>query len=141
MFIVRDMLAKDILPVALLLKQLSSADTDLGEFSSRFQELSGPNNGFFVAEDNKKIVGWVQVECRNFFLFGLRSEIMGLVVDVTHRRRGVGKALIEEAEKWAFDRSSLVRLSSNVLREESHPFYLSQGYELRKKSVIYEKQR
>jgi GNAT superfamily N-acetyltransferase len=57
-------------------------------------------------------------------------RITELVVDRTARRRGVGEALLEVAEEEARRRGARrIELSSAEGREESHPFYLSCGFE------------
>jgi len=50
-------------------------------------------------------------------------------VDGSHRRQGIGRTLISEAEKWANEQQcSVVRLWSSVGRTKAHRFYEQLGY-------------
>ena len=84
---------------------------------------------FIVAEDQRRVVGWLHalvveyVETNPFVVIG------GLVVDKNSRRRGIGWMLMEYAERWANEqRCSLVRLWSSAGRTGAHQFYERQGY-------------
>ena len=53
-------------------------------------------------------------------------------------RRGVGHALLDEAEQWASAQGyNEVRLRSGVHREEAHEFYLAVGFEQSKASFMF----
>jgi GNAT superfamily N-acetyltransferase len=57
-------------------------------------------------------------------------RVTELVVDPASRRRGIGDALLEAAEAEARRQGARrIELSSGEWREESHPFYLAQGFE------------
>jgi GNAT superfamily N-acetyltransferase len=56
------------------------------------------------------------------------------------RSHGIGKILLQEAEKWAKARGvtrALVR--SRVAREDAHRFYEREGYIRVKTSAVFEK--
>lgn len=91
--------------------------------------LERSDHRFIVAEDGRRIVGWLHavvveyVEANPFVVVG------GLVVDQGSRRRGVGRILMESAEKWAQERHcSIVRLWSSAGRTGAHQFYERLGY-------------
>lgn len=91
--------------------------------------LERPDQRFIVAEDQRRVVGWLHalvveyVETNPFVVIG------GLVVDKSSRRRGIGRTLMEYAERWAKEqRCSLVRLWSSAGRTGAHQFYERQGY-------------
>ena len=53
-----------------------------------------------------------------------------LVVDAKARGRGVGKALVQEAERWARQKGAArLSLTSGLHRAEAHDFYKALGYE------------
>jgi GNAT superfamily N-acetyltransferase len=59
------------------------------------------------------------------------AEISGLIVDRRLRSRGIGKRLLEAAERWARSQgSSAISVHSNVNRERAHHFYMGNGYNL-----------
>lgn len=84
------------------------------------------------------LLGWAAAEHRLLLESGERIELIGLVVDAHARRQGIGRALLAATEQWALERkvdSLLVR--SNVLRPESHSFYLDLGYSRSKTQHVY----
>jgi GNAT superfamily N-acetyltransferase len=93
-----------------------------------------------VAASGERLVGWMHVEQRFSLDEGERAELMGLVVDSTARRRGLGRRLVEVAEKWALAQGlASLTVRSNVVRELSHPFYEALGYSRRKTQHVYRK--
>ena len=137
MTVVRRMSAADLSRVAVLSAQLGYP-VAVEELKRRFDALSGsPLNALFVAGD--PVGGWIQVEERNSLESGENAEIVGLVVDSTVRRSGVGRALVERARAWAKERGlTKLRVRSNVTREESHRFYPALGFAQSKTQHVYE---
>jgi GNAT superfamily N-acetyltransferase len=91
--------------------------------------LARADQRFLVAECDGQPVGWLHaviseyVEADAFVLVG------GLVVNRLHRRKGIGRMLMLEAEEWARQRGcSFVRLWSSSVRTASHRFYQQLGY-------------
>ena len=67
--------------------------------------------------------------------------IGGLVVREGMRSLGIGRRLCEEVERWCVERGAgMVRVTSRSTREAAHRFYLRDGYELVKTSMVFEKQ-
>ncbi|HTC23585.1 MAG TPA: GNAT family N-acetyltransferase [Gemmatimonadales bacterium] len=84
------------------------------------------------------VIGWIHAEERQILETGPWCEIMGLVVDAAHRGQGAGAALVADVEAWARERGlRTVKVRSNVVREESHPFYLRLGYTRSKTQHVY----
>jgi GNAT superfamily N-acetyltransferase len=93
-----------------------------------------------VAADGDHLLGWVHVEHRFSLEGGDRAELMGLVVDSSARRRGLGRELVEVAENWARTRGiAAVTVRSNAARDLSHPFYEALGYAREKTQHVYRK--
>ena len=94
-----------------------------------------------VADDGgDRLLGWMHVEHRTSLEGGDRAELMGLVVDGSGRRRGIGRALVDVAEQWARSRGlAALSVRSNVARELSHPFYEALGYVREKTQHVYRK--
>lgn len=94
-----------------------------------FELLQSPNHKIFVAEESGVLFGWVACEKRLLLESGFIYEIVGLIVDKNARRKNVGRQLVEAAEQWAVSLSAdVIRVRSNILREESHPFYEAIGF-------------
>ena len=58
-------------------------------------------------------------------------RIVAFVVNATHRRRGIGRRLIQAAEDWAQARGATVILlnsGNRPEREAAHHFYQAMGY-------------
>nr|WP_239537608.1 GNAT family N-acetyltransferase [Dyella mobilis] len=102
--------------------------------------LSHPNHHVSVAEQGAALLGWIAVEHRCTLESGERIEIVGLVVDASHRGGGVGRMLVADAERWARQRGfEAISVRSNIARDASHPFYESLGYVRRKTQHCYTK--
>jgi RimJ/RimL family protein N-acetyltransferase len=61
-----------------------------------------PDAAVFVADDGGAIVGRLSV-ARDPHTASRHVADLGLMVAATHRRRGIGRALLEQAEAWARD--------------------------------------
>lgn len=104
--------------------------------------LPNPSHLVLVAEppEGRGLLGWLAAERRVTLESGTKFEIVGLVVDGTARRSGIGKALVEAAEQWVLGQSGTgLGVRSNVLRPESHGFYESLGYLRKKSQHVYHK--
>ena len=100
-----------------------------------------PEHAIFLAECDGSAAGWVHAYVQQSIVLGERGEILGLVVSRDVRRRGVGRLLMEEAERWVRDRGlDVMVLRSNVQRPESHAFYPAIGYQQFKTQAAYRKQ-
>jgi GNAT superfamily N-acetyltransferase len=94
----------------------------------------------FAALLDGRLVGWIDVAVERHLQSRDTAVIGGLVVDEKVRGRGIGRRLCQEAEDWARERGlQIVRVRSQVKREDAHRFYLRDGYELVKTSAVFEK--
>jgi GNAT superfamily N-acetyltransferase len=91
--------------------------------------LARADQRLLIAEIDGHAAGWLHaavfedIEADPFVVIG------GLVVDRAHRRQGIGRTLISQAEAWAREqRCSVVRLWSSVGRSAAHRFYEQLGY-------------
>jgi GNAT superfamily N-acetyltransferase len=103
--------------------------------------LKSPRHFAVVAADRTgQLIGWAAAERRLTLESGEIMELTGLVVAVSARRLGVGKALVSAAERWALQEGFLsIRVRSNATREESHPFYTGIGFQRTKMQHVYKK--
>jgi aminoglycoside 6'-N-acetyltransferase I len=98
----------------------------------------------FVAEDEARVIGFIEV--------GLRSHadgcdprqpcgfVEGWFVEPEHRRRGVGRRLIEHAESWA-RRQGCIELASDTWLDNaaSQNAHAALGFEVVDRCVNYRK--
>ena len=102
----------------------------------------------FVADEERRIVGQVEAKLHPPMgsarfqtmtdLGEVRGEVNSLGVLSSHRRRGIGRALMAEVEGWLKARGAQVILLDTFLRSpESIPFYDAIGYT--RTSIIFEK--
>ncbi len=86
--------------------------------------LASPADLLLVAADaSNEPVAWLQAHSAHILESGFRVEIVGLIVSPKVRRQGVGRLLLEEAERWAAKiEAQAVVVRSNANRLESHAF-------------------
>ncbi|HTO72647.1 MAG TPA: GNAT family N-acetyltransferase [Gemmatimonadales bacterium] len=93
-----------------------------------------------VAEAGGTVVGWLHGAEQELLEIGRRCEILGLVVDDQRRGLGAGRKLVDAIECWARARGlTEVSVRSNIIRAESHPFYLRIGFHREKTQHAYRK--
>ena len=128
--------------------QMTGLSLELGypvsvtELGQRLQALlASTRDVALVAEGPAlQLLGWIAAGERLVLESASRTEITGLVVGAAARRSGVGRALVAAVEAWAVQQGSpLITVRSNILRAESHPFYRSLGFRLKKTQHYYEK--
>lgn len=88
--------------IAVLCQQLGYPASQGQEQRRLDQVQQDENHAVYVAEQSGGyVVGWVHVCVRQLVVADPQAEIGGLVVDEGHRSRGVGRLLMEQAERWA----------------------------------------
>lgn len=96
------------------------------------------NAEVFVAETDGRVVGRIFV--REHLSLGTNpfAEVHDLVVDEDYRRMGIGKQLIKKAKEWSCEkRLNVLRLRTNIKREEANAFYVQAGFKLDKVQNVY----
>ena len=118
--------------IAEMLSQLGHP-TKLESIDSRWSEWSDAGNSAFVATDlDDMIIGIVTLH-QMMVLHRLQpvGRITALFVDESARGTGVGRALVDAAEKQLSELGcGIVEITSHFRFEESYPFYKHLGYEI-----------
>jgi len=124
------------------LSNILGYDAAPGVIAGRLRSILGSNSDLVVvAEDTSgAVAGWLQAHAAHIVESGFRVEITGLIVSPDQRRRGVGRALVAEAERWAGTiAAGAIVVRSKVQRVESHAFYPALGYTPTKTQNVYRK--
>ena len=105
----------------------------------RMQQFSSrPDDALLLAEAADEVVGVVAVHTFPAFHADVSiGRITALVVGAHHRRKGVGKLLLGNAESFAFQRRcATVEVTSGGTHEPAPQFYESNGYEHRDQHMV-----
>ncbi len=141
MMIIRPSLPKDADPICSLSAQLGYPlpSGTVAPFQASLLQL--PDHRVFVAEDEEgQVRGWVHVFISHRLFVPPFAELGGLVVENTHRRSGIGSALLAKAEEWASEVGCpLFRIRTNTRRIDAELFYRDVGYKLSKTQSVFEK--
>jgi len=111
----------------------------VSDLKRNMQEIIARDGVVLLAEENDEIVGSVCVLIDVRLAEGLYAEIASLVVAEKWRGKGIGKALVLEAERWASKSVNRIRVRANELRTSAHTFYKLRGYEYSKTQKVFTK--
>ena len=105
-------------------------DYPTGNTKEKLEKLiSGNQDKIYVAVRNEEIVGYVHANDYDTIYMPHMKNIMGIAVDTSHKRQGIGRKLLEKVEEWAKETGAEgVRLVSGSTRVDAHSFYRSCGY-------------
>ena len=99
------------------------------------QLIAGPSAGLFVAEIEDRLAGLIRVQIREppdvpLFVRRRYAVVEVLVVGKAFRRAGIGRALMEHAERWAQAQGATsVELGVWDFNQDAIAFYRALGYE------------
>jgi GNAT superfamily N-acetyltransferase len=100
--------------------------------------LANENEIVYVMTNNEKVIAWIHIFHATRLESGSFCELGGLVVDSSFRGQGLGKILIEKAIQWSIDRKvDLLKLRSNVIRNDAHRFYRQLGFKEVKEQKMF----
>lgn len=140
MWTIRAMDPEDLPLVRNLLAQLGYS-LDPAALERRFRAVSAaPGHALFVAQQAGTIVGLVHFYARPALDKPPEVVVQALVVDEATRGAGIGRGLMQVAERWAEAQGyGSVALSSNVVRSTAHAFYQRLGYRIEATSQLMRK--
>jgi len=100
--------------------------------------LKNKDHYAFIALKGGNVVGYIHC----FRTIRLTSapfvEIVALIVSKSIRRKGIGKLLVQHAEKHTLNNQT-IRVRCNEKRKVAHQFYLNLGYSEKKVQKVFEK--
>ena len=95
--------------------------------------LNKDDHVVFVAEDEGKIIGYIEARDHIAIYAPELKDVMALVVSEEARHKGVGKKLMDTVIEWAKkDGAQGVRLTTREDRVIAHKFYEDYGFEMSK---------
>jgi GNAT superfamily N-acetyltransferase len=99
-----------------------------------------PEHALFVAESDARVIGLIHVFARPAIENPREAVVQALVVEAASRRLGIGRSLLNAAERWGNEHNCRsVVLSSNVVRAPAHVFYAALGYRVAATSYVLRK--
>lgn len=138
--VIRAMALGDAEVVAALTGQLGYERT-AADIARWIQAVAGVEEQVaLVACVDGAVVGWIELSIERRLQTAPFALIGGLVVADGVRGRGIGRRLCGAAEDWARERGmEKLRVTSRSTRPDAHRFYLRDGYETVKTSMVFEK--
>lgn len=137
---VREALKSDAARVAVLSAQLGYPISE-EHARARLSELNAERTVLVAVVPRAGVVGWIGVSASVTLTSSDRAEIEGLVVEDEYRSNGIGKLLLDAAERWARQRGcTAMRVLSNVVRDRAHRFYERWGYDILKTEYVFNKE-
>lgn len=102
--------------------------------------LTDSSHKILVACIGELIVGYVHANDYDSLYAPHLKNIMGIAVSGEHRGLGIGRALLENIERWAKDTGAAgIRLVSGAERTGAHAFYEKCGYTVGKQQLNIKK--
>lgn len=138
---IREPQPEDCEKMAELAQQLGYPSTPQ-EIESRLARMQdGKQYAVYVAVlDEGEIAGWIGAYLFLSVELDSSVEISGLVVDQKVRSCGIGKLLLDAAERWALRGGcDTIAVRSKVERHDAHRFYEQNGYEWTKTQKSFRK--
>ena len=102
--------------------------------------LSSNSDRIYVAVYDDTIVGYVHANDYDLIYAPHLKNIMGIAVSSKYKRKGIGRALLQQVEHWARETgASGIRLVSGATRTDAHAFYRHCGFEGNKEQINLKK--
>lgn len=138
--LIRTMAPADIAPARALLSQLGY-DMNAKEVKRRYEAIKEKHDhAVFVGEEDGRLVALLHLYERPAFDKPPEAIVQAIVVDHNLRGMGIGKTMMDVAERWASERGfSSIALTSSVSRSDAHSFYNRLGYKAEATSHLFRK--
>ena len=128
---IRTFCSDDIHEICNLINSELGYDVSYEDLKNRILQMQEDKNYvIFTAVDDKKIIGFIGLQiCLAFEIAGKVMRIIALAVACNSQGQGIGRALIQQAEKYAEENNiSTIVVNSGLKRKEAHHFYEKQSF-------------
>ena len=139
--IIRDCIAEDAEALSRINRERMGYDYPEADTRAKLEKLlARGDNKIFVAEDGGRVVGYAHAVLYDVIYAPTMVNIMGIAVDGSCQRRGIGRRLLDAVERWAAESgASGIRLVSGSERSQAHTFYEICGYKCNKTQLHFTK--
>lgn len=132
---------KDLTAMALKIFHGSIENELIDEFS---ELINNDNACIYIAQDNNKIIGFVQCQLRFDYVEGTKTSpvgyIEGIFVENEYRKRGIARELIDMCEIWCKNKGCFeIASDCELLNTQSINFHLKLGFEEANRIVCFKK--
>jgi GNAT superfamily N-acetyltransferase len=136
---IREAIKEDAAALTGLTCQLGYPITETDLLKNLDHILQDPGETVFVALYENKVIGWIGVFKSVHLTSGPLCEISGLVIDSSHRGKGIGRQLVERVKQWSLEQGeNILRVRANTIRKEAHRFYYQLGFKDVKDQKVFE---
>ncbi len=120
---------KDILIIVPLLQKLGNKSISEAVLKERVLEMSQQNYECIGIYDAAKLIGICGMWFQTRHYAGKSMEVDHVIIDDTHRSKGIGNSLMEFVYEYAQKKDcNWVELNTYVDNYPSHKFYANQGF-------------
>lgn len=121
---------EDMKSVFDLSNQLEHSTLDFDSFKPCFYEIISLNNHVIYGARIDKIVGYIHLRSeKQLHHASIVVEVLELIIDESYRSQKIGKKLLDFAISYAKSIGAThIELTTNVIRERAHLFYLREGF-------------
>lgn len=137
---IREISANDATDICTICGEDLGYPCDLSLVRAKIKNIGADREAVFVALADDVAAGFIHVEKYDVLYFETMANILGLAVKAEYRNNGIGKMLMNAAEKWALDNNiRSMRLNSGISRTNAHEFYRHLGYDSEKGQMRFVK--
>ena len=143
--LIRKAILSDAEAIAEIYKFDLGYETDINSIENKLYVYSLVHNmdenqreAIFVAELENEVVGVIHIEKFETLYYKPIANVLSLAVKEKYHRKGIGKALMDEATEWAKENElDEIRLESASHRKEAHEFYRAIGFDNEKNQIRF----
>jgi GNAT superfamily N-acetyltransferase len=91
--------------------------------------LKNTDHNIILAEMDAKLLGYIHLHSV-ISESSQKTEVSGILIPDSHRKKGLGSRFLKEAEKWTRGRNlDTISIRTNLIRSEAIPFFKHHGFQ------------